>query len=71
MDTVVTDAPTETLRDFHCHGCGRRLFQYTADIGTNAQIRVRCRDCKTVSDLRGADVPALLRSLSHEGRADR
>jgi hypothetical protein len=54
------------LRSFHCSGCGRRLFEYAADtLGRDAVIRVRCRDCKTTSELRGADVAALLHALSH------
>ena len=54
--TVVSPAKVATLC---CGGCGRRLFEYM-DIGTSAVIRVRCRDCKAYTELRGADVPALL-----------
>jgi hypothetical protein len=54
------------FRDFHCSGCGRRQFRYAADtLGRDAVIQVRCRDCKTTSELRGADVAALLHALSH------
>lgn len=54
--TVVRPAKTATLC---CGGCGRRMLEYT-DLGTSAVIRVRCRDCKAYTELRGADVPALL-----------
>lgn len=58
------------LRAFYCHGCGRRLLQYTPQtLGDQACIRVRCRDCKTTSELRGADVAGLLHALSH-GKGD-
>lgn len=57
----------ETLRSFYCSGCGRRLFQYD-QIGSGARIQVRCRDCKTESELRGADIPKLLQTLSEGGR---
>jgi hypothetical protein len=58
------------LRAFYCHGCGRRLLHYTPDaLGAQACVRVRCRDCKTTSELRGADVAGLLHALSH-GKGD-
>jgi len=56
-------------REFRCTGCGRRLLQYEPDgLGPMARIWVRCRDCKTLNELRGADVPALLHALSHGRR---
>jgi hypothetical protein len=61
-------APGLALRDFHCTGCGRRLLRYVAEaMGPRALITVRCRDCKTDSTLRGADVARLLHALSHGG----
>jgi hypothetical protein len=68
---AAADAPAEE-RDFHCAGCGRRHFSYTPDMFTGrGHLRVRCRDCKTVTVLRGADVPGLLHALSHGRGADR
>lgn len=53
------------MRDFHCSGCGRRLFSYTPTEITPAFLTVwKCRDCKTPNELRGADVIALLGALS-------
>jgi hypothetical protein len=63
------EPPDPDLRKFYCAGCGRRLLEYDA-IGGAARIRVRCRDCKTVSELRGADVPGLLHAIA-EGRGHR
>lgn len=68
---VVGEGQEPVLRDFHCHGCGRRLLQYTPDeFGPRSMIRVRCRDsrCKTTNELRGADVARLLHAISHGGR---
>lgn len=54
------------LRRLYCSGCGRRLLDYAA-LGTETTIRVRCRDCKATTQLRGADVPTLLTALTRGG----
>jgi hypothetical protein len=62
--TLLTARPRDTAyRTLHCQGCGRRLFRYRA-LGGAAEIVCRCRDCKTPTTLRGADVGALLGALS-------
>lgn len=52
----------QDLRTLHCTGCGRRLLEYEA-LGGSTVIRVRCRDCKHFTELRGANWPALLTTL--------
>lgn len=77
MPTLAVAAPSTRpeapVRSLHCAGCGRRLLDYAA-LGTATTIRVKCRDCKALTELHGADVPTLLTTLAetkggdHHGR---
>lgn len=64
--TQLAQRRAQTLKDFHCSGCGRRLLQYEA-LGAGSRILVRCRDCKETTELRGADLTALLTGQSDKG----
>lgn len=52
-----------------CAHCGRRLLHYEA-LGSSAVIRVRCRDCKGLTELHGADVPKLLSTLAAQRQGE-
>jgi hypothetical protein len=68
LDRGTAAEPEPKLRGFYCTNCGRRHCRYIPDtLGKDARILFRCR-CKTESELRGADVWALLHDISHGKR---
>lgn len=61
-------APDPLPHAIHCLHCGRRLLDYSADLFTgHGALRIRCRDCRRWTMLRGIDIVSLAAHVSHHG----